>query len=183
MSEPDRVQRVIARFPKIGAGIYVVAVLLLAAGTWNAVTDLLEQHADLAVARDRLEQLEGRRSLKRNAHNASIVAFSGSPLLEGPSVTVAGASLLQRVSGAVTMFGGNILSSQVELQGAQSKAGFVGVIVRCDLDQPSLQKLLHDLEAGLPFLFVDQLVVQTPVNQEGRIRILLAVSGQWQGAK
>ena len=108
-------------------------------------------------------------------------------MLEGPTVTVAGASLLQRVTGAVTKVGGNILSSQVELQGIQAKAGFVGVITSCELDQPSLQKLLYDLEAGMPFLFVDQLVVQAPVassaNQEGRMRILLAVSGQWQGAK
>jgi general secretion pathway protein M len=61
------------------------------------------------------------------------------------------------------------------------------VIASCELDQPSLQKLLYDLEAGMPFLFIDQLVVQAPVasstNQEGRMRILLAVSGQWQGAK
>jgi general secretion pathway protein M len=107
-------------------------------------------------------------------------------LLEGPTVTVAGASLLQRVTDAVTKAGGNILSSQVELQGVQSKAGYIGVIASCELDQPSLQKLLYDLEVGFPFLFVEQLVAQAPVasaHQEGRMRILLSVSGQWQGAK
>ncbi len=123
----------------------------------------------------------------RSVENAADVVPSGSPTLEGPTVTVAGASLMQRVVGAVTKFGGNILSSQVELQGAQSKAGFIGVIASCELDQPSLQKLLYDLEAGMPFLFIDQLVVQAPVasstNQEGRMRFLLAVSGQWQGTK
>jgi general secretion pathway protein M len=39
----------------------------------------------------------------------------------------------------------------------------------------------------MPLLFIDRLVVQAPVassvTQEGRLRILLAVSGQWQGAK
>jgi general secretion pathway protein M len=39
----------------------------------------------------------------------------------------------------------------------------------------------------MPFLFVDQLVVQTPAgfaaSGEGKLRILLTVSGQWRGAK
>jgi general secretion pathway protein M len=39
----------------------------------------------------------------------------------------------------------------------------------------------------MPFLFVDQLAVQTPAtfaaSGGGKLRILLAVSGQWQGAK
>ena len=102
-------------------------------------------------------------------------------------MTVAGASLLQRVASAVTKVGGSVLSSQVELQGTQAKAGFVSVIASCEVDQPTLQKLLYDLEAGMPFLFIDQLVVQAPVesstNQEGRMHIMLAVSGQWQGGK
>jgi general secretion pathway protein M len=102
-------------------------------------------------------------------------------------VTVAGANLLQRVAGAVTRFGGNILSSQVDLQGAQSKEGFVKVSVDCDVDQPSLQQLLYDLEAGMPFLFVDQLVAQAPETGtgalRGRMRVSILVSGQWQGAK
>jgi general secretion pathway protein M len=47
--------------------------------------------------------------------------------------------------------------------------------------------LLYDIEAGMPFLFIDQLVVQAPgtfaTSGEGKLRILLGVSGQWQGAK
>jgi general secretion pathway protein M len=50
-----------------------------------------------------------------------------------------------------------------------------------------LQQLLYDVEAGMPFLFVDQLVVQAPASiaasGDGKLRILLAVSGQWRGAK
>jgi general secretion pathway protein M len=108
-------------------------------------------------------------------------------VLEGPTVTVAGAALLQRVAGAVTRVGGNILSSQVDLQGAQSKNGFVKVSVDCEVDQPSLQQLLYDLEAGMPFLFVDQLVAQAPETTTNalsqKMRVSLLVSGQWQGVK
>jgi general secretion pathway protein M len=37
----------------------------------------------------------------------------------------------------------------------------------------------------MPFLFVEQLAVQAPTSSsgEGKLRILLAVSGQWQGMK
>ncbi|WP_239504819.1 type II secretion system protein GspM, partial [Enterobacter hormaechei] len=68
--------------------------------------------------------------------------------------------MLQRVTGAVNRVGGNVLSSQVEFQGAQSKAGFVGVTVTCDVQQPALQQLLYDIEAGMPYLFVDQFTAQ-----------------------
>jgi len=187
MSAPSPMQRAIARFPKAAAGVYISLVLLFGAGTWNAVADLLDRRADVAAARNILDQLEGRRPSPRNIDNTAEVVPAGSPLLEGPTVTVAGAALLQRVAGAVTKVGGNILSSQVELQGVKSKAGFVGVIASCEVDQLSLQTLLYDLEAAMPFLFIDQLVVQSPVAsstaQEARMRILLAVSGRWQGAK
>jgi general secretion pathway protein M len=91
------------------------------------------------------------------------------------------------VSGAVTKFGGNVLSTQLDLQGSQSKAGFISMIASCEIDQSEVQKLLYDLEAGMPFLFIDQLVVQPPLTSSGpgggRLRLLLAVSGQWSGAK
>jgi len=104
-------------------------------------------------------------------------------------VTVAGATLLQRVAAAVSNVGGTIQSSQVDVLGTQAKDGSVGLVVSCEMEQPSLQKVLYDLEAGMPFLFVDQLDVQVPqttaVNESGtgRIRVVLGVSGQWQGNK
>ena len=112
---------------------------------------------------------------------------SGSAFLEGATVTIAGAALIQRVAGAVTKVGGSVLSTQLELKGTQSRAGFLSILASCEIEQVGLQQLLYDLEAGMPFLFIDQLVVQaasTPSSSEtGRLRILLAVSGQWQGAK
>jgi general secretion pathway protein M len=37
----------------------------------------------------------------------------------------------------------------------------------------------------MPYLFIDQFVVQTPsaAPESGRMRVLLAVSGQWQGRR
>lgn len=187
MIEHNQIQRMIRRFPRTAATAYIALILLSIAAAWSAIADIVHRRADVAAAVDILDRLEGRRPSLRHIGGTADTVPAGSPWLEGPTVTVAGASLLQRIAGAVTKVGGTILSSQVELQGVQAKAGFVGVIANCELDQPALQKLLYDIEAGMPFLFIDQLVVQAPVesstNREGRMHILLAVFGQWQGAK
>ena len=49
-----------------------------------------------------------------------------------------------------------------------------------EIEPTRLQPLLYDLEAGMPFLFVDELVVQAPstANDSGKLRVLLGVSGQ-----
>ena len=163
----------------------VVAAFL--AATWFHISDFLERSQLVAETSDILSHLEGRAPASSHANARGIPVATGSPVLEGPTVTVAGAVLLQRVAGAVTRVGGNILSSQVDLQGAQSKNGFVKVSVDCEVDQPSLQQLLYDLEAGMPFLFVDQLVAQAPETTTNalsqKMRVSLLVSGQWQGVK
>jgi general secretion pathway protein M len=133
-----------------------------------------------------LDQLRGRKP-----HGAAPLspAHPGAPFLEGPTVTVAGAALLQRVAAAVTTAGGTIQSSQVDVTGREAKDGYVGLVVSCEMEQPALQKVLYDLESGMPFLFVDQLDVQVPQTTAeneataGRVRVVLGVSGQWQGTK
>lgn len=163
-----------------------LAVLLLA--TWVAMANVHQRYVALTDAMDILHRLDSRR--QRVAANPVVdgaLAPVGSPVLEGDTMTVAGAMLLQRVAAAVTRVGGSALSSQVELQGPQSKDGAVSVIVNCELDQPALQKLLYDLEAGMPFLFVEQLAAQALTGPSGeatgRLRVLVAVSGQWEGRK
>ena len=151
----------------------------------TSIVDILGQRAAVASSAAMLEQLEGRRAAASGGRPADVLMPSGSAFLEGATVTIAGAALLQRVAGAVTKLGGNVLSSQLDLQGTQSKAGFVSMVASCEIDQPALQPLIYDLEAGMPFLFVEQLAVQAPTSSsgEGKLRILLAVSGQWQGMK
>jgi general secretion pathway protein M len=172
--------------PLLAAALYAGVIVLLLFVVVSSISDVLDQRAGVSASAAMLEQLEGHRAAGVSA-GGGVAGPSGSPFLEGATVTVAGAALLQRVSAAVTKLGGNVLSSQVDLQGNQAKAGFISIIASCDIDQPALQQLLYDLEAGMPFLFVDQLDVQAPgtlaTSGEGRLRILLGVSGQWQGAK
>jgi len=186
MTTSHPIDRYLARFPALAALAYVVVLIGLVSVIWAALADIAERRQTVAAAADMLARLEGRAPRTGGEEGAPAgPAPPGSPFLEGQTVTVAGAALLQRVAKAVTQVGGNVLSSQVELQGTQSKNGFVSLVASCELmDQASLQPLLYDIEAGMPFLFVDQLVAQAPVSasEGGRTRVLLAVSGLWPGA-
>jgi general secretion pathway protein M len=179
--------KAIATSPMLAATIYAGLVVMLLFAVATSIADLVGQRDEVASSATMLEQLDGRHPAL--AHNASsdVTVPSGSAFLEGATVTIAGATLLQRVSGAVTKLGGNVLSTQLDLQGTQSRTGFLSMIASCEIDQSELQKLLYDLEAGMPFLFIDQLVIQPPLTLTGagggRLRLLLTVSGQWRGAK
>jgi general secretion pathway protein M len=183
---PNEAQPTIARFPRAATAAYTALVLLFALGTWNAIADLFDRRFALAAAQEHFERLESSVQ-SRNIGSGASGAATASLLLDGATVTVAGASLLQHVAGAVAKADGNVVSSQLDLQGVHSKAGFVSAITSCEVDQSALQDLLYDLEAGLPFVFIDQLVVQAPatssVNQEARMRVLLRVSAMWQGGQ
>jgi general secretion pathway protein M len=171
--------------PIMAAAAYAGLLIVLLAMIVSSIVDMLDQQAALASSAAMLEQLEGRKAPAPGGRSAEAGMPSGSAFLEGATVTVAGAALLQRVAGTVTKLGGNVLSSQLDVQGTHARAGFVSMVASCELDQPALQPLIYDLEAGMPFLFIDQLSVQAPTTSsgEGKLRILLAVSGQWQGAK
>ena len=172
--------------PITAASIYACLVFALVAASALLLKGVLDQQTAVASLGDTLLRLEHRSPAA--AHPAAADgAGAGSSFLEGDTVTVAGAALLQRVVGAVTRYGGNVLSSQLDLQGTQSKDGFLSVIANCDLEQGALQQVVYDLEAGMPFLFVDQLGVQAPTASTGpsggKLHVLISVSGQWQGAQ
>ncbi|OPY98204.1 general secretion pathway protein GspM [Bradyrhizobium sacchari] len=184
----NAVTRALTGSPLIAISLYIAIAggLLLMAGL--SIADVIAHRQALAETSDLLDQLRGRKGGARNAATAP-ADHPGTPFLEGPTVTVAGANLLQRVAAAVGNVGGSVQSSQVDVAGAQTKDGLVGLVLSCELEQPALQKLLYDIEAGMPFLFVDQLDIQVPQATalgdapSGRVRVILGVSGQWQAAK
>ncbi len=185
MSAENAIARMLTRSPLIAIVLYFAVLGGLLATAGFAVLDIVDHRQSLAQTSELLDQLRGRK-----AHDgaASLAAGQpGTPFLEGPTVTVAGAALLQRVNEAVGKVGGTIQSSQVDVSGTQAKDGVVGLVVSCEIEQPSLQKVLYDLEVGMPLLFVDQLDVQVPQTtgdiSADRIRVVLGVSGQWRGGK
>ncbi len=168
---------------------YAALIMGLAVITWLALASLAGDYGDYTAAADLLDRLEGRKPATGPSGLAS--GMSGSPFLEGPTVEVAAAALQQRVVAAVRDGGGHVLSSQVDLQGSQAKQGYVSLSANCEVGQGALQQLLYDLESGMPFLFIDQLMVQMPQSGGGagveteaaRMRVQIDVSGQWQVTK
>jgi general secretion pathway protein M len=183
MSLAASLRKSLVNSPPVAATAYAALVIVLLALAVSSVADILNQRSSVAATAAMLEQLEGRKIPAAGGRSADTGAPSGSAFLEGATVTVAGAALLQRVAAAVTKAGGNVLSSQLDVQGPHAKAGFVSMVANCEMDQAALQSLLYDLEAGMPFLFIDQLDIQVATAGEGKLRFLLGVSGQWQGVK
>jgi general secretion pathway protein M len=183
-----RIQNFLTRFPLAAAAFYAALVFAFVLIVVDTAFDLSDRRDAVNAAAEVLDQLEGRSAVRPAlSGSADVAVVTGSPFLEGATVTLAGASLLQRVAGAIARVNGNVLSSQVDLQGNQAKAGFVTVTTSSEIEPASLQPLLYDIEAGMPFLFVDQLVVQAPTGLAGapggKLRVMLSISGQWQGAK
>ncbi len=164
---------------------YIAIVIILLSVIITSLMSLRDDYVDFSAVAVRLAALEGHgRSGDRSAGGEDM---QGSPFLDGPTVTIAGADLQQRVASAVSAVGGNVLSSQIDLQGSQANEGYVILSASCEITQDALQPLLYDLEAGMPFLFVEQLVVQGPQSandsESKRMRVQIDVAGQWQVAK
>lgn len=177
------VPRLTRSLPDLKTGLaaagYALLVLVLLAVAWDSLADLARRRADLDAAAQVLARLDARRAPPQVGADA---AWSGSPFIEGPTVTVAGAALMQRVTGAVARFDGRIMSSRVELQGAPLGPGFIGVTADFEIAEADLQRLLYDLEAGQPFLFLTQVAIQAGerTGEAPRLRVLLTAHGQWQ---
>jgi general secretion pathway protein M len=163
---------------------YLILLVGLAATAVAMISNLLDGFAALDESRTALARLD--RQLKRSAsgHDAATGAVSGPPFLTGKTITIAGAALQERVETAVKKAGGSVLSSQIDLQGPRAAEGFVGLTESLEIEQTSLQPLLYDLEAGMPYLFVENLAIQAPQafgEAEGApMRVLVTVSGQWR---
>jgi general secretion pathway protein M len=183
MSKEQKLIQYLTRYPAVAVACYVAVILICGYMTWSAVADLNDRYDALSAATDMLDQIEGRKQPLERAPAFGADVPAGSPFLEGQSLAVAGAGLEQRVRSAITKAGGNVLSTQIDLNSSEAKNGFISLIVSYEVKQPALQQVLYDLEAGMPFLFINQLEVQAPQGtgeENGPMRVLMTVLGQWQ---
>ena len=163
---------------------YVIVLAGLLAAVDTSISNLLDSFAALNESRAALARLDRQLQRSSTRPDSSSAADIEPPFLSGKTVTIAGAALQERVETAVKKAGGNVLSSQVDLQGPHSAEGFISLTESLEIDQASLQSLLYDLEAGMPYLFVENLAIQAPQafgEAEGApMRVLVVVSGQWR---
>lgn len=175
----------LGRSPLVAAVLYLAAVGLFVITAALAILNLTDHIRALQQTSDALEQLRSREGRTAPSQAGETEA---NPFLEGSTLTVAGAALQQRVSGAIVAAGGAVQSSQVDIT-TGGKDGVVSLLVNFELDQPALQQLLFNLETGSPLLFIDQIDVQTSQSglanddRVGSLKVSLNVSGRWRGAK
>ena len=176
----------IGRREALAVAAYAGAVIALLAAALFLVVDLRDKEAAITAAKMRLDQLSERSRPGLSASTASNAGPSGSPFLDGKTITIAGAALQQRVEQAVSKSGGALMSSQVDLDRPDAKNGFVGLTASMEVSQPAVQTILYDIEEGMPYLFVDKLSIQSPEffgePESGRMRMTVGVIGQWQPA-
>jgi general secretion pathway protein M len=177
---------IIGRRQALAVVAYVAVVITPLAISLLLVADIRNKAAEIATAQMRLDELSERSRLGLSASTASNAGVSGSPFLDGQTITVAGAALQQRLEAAVAKAGGALMSSQVELDGPDAKNGFVGLTASMEVSQPAVQTILYDIEAGMPYLFVDKLSIQSPEvfgeSESGRMRMTVGVVGQWRSS-
>lgn len=143
---------------------------------------------DLETGRRRIEEVQMRLD-RMKARPPTITAQGAEPVerslfLSGPTITVAGAALEQRIKETAEKSAGAVTSSQVDLDGPDAKDGFLRLTATVEVDQPGVQSILYDIEAGAPYLFVEKLSIQSPEDlgeaETGRFRMTVSVLGQWR---
>jgi general secretion pathway protein M len=177
---------IIGRRQALAVAAYVGVVIALLAVSLLLFADLRDKAAEVAAAQMRLDQLSERSQPSLSASIASNAGVSGSPFLDGQTITIAGAALQQRIEAAVAKANGLLTSSQLELDGPDAKNGFVNLSASVEVSQPAVQTILYDIEAGMPYLFVDKLSIQSPEvfgePETGRMRMTVGVVGQWRSS-
>ncbi len=181
----QKFETVLARFPLAAAAAYLGMVVLFAFTTVQTGFEIWHSRDAAGSAAEILQTLEARQPARSAGARTDVSVPTGSAFLEGPTVSVASAMLLQRVLAATKRANGNTLSSQVDLQGPLAKSGFVSATFNIEIASASLQPLLYDLEAGMPFLFIDELVIQPASSgaDSSKMRLVLGISAQRQSGK
>ena len=176
---------VMSRRQALALVAYVGVVIAFLTISLLLVADLRHKAAEIAAAQMRLDQVSERSRLSSSSI-ASDPGMSGSPFLDGRTITIAGAALQQRVEAAVAKSGGALMSSQVELDGPDDKNGFVGLTASMEVSQPAVQTILYDIEAGMPYLLIGKVSIQSPEvfgePESGRMRMTIGVVGQWRSS-
>jgi general secretion pathway protein M len=160
---------------------YVVLIAVLLGSSLWFMNDLEFGRRRIEEVQMRLDRMKAR-SLAMPAQGAEPVERS--LFLTGPTITVAGAALEQRIKEVAEKSGGAVTSSQVDVDGPDAKDGFLRLTASIETDQPGVQSILYDLEAGAPYLFVEKLSIQSPEDfgepETGRFRMTVSVLGQWR---
>ena len=169
-----------SRFLAFAYGATVVVLFSTVVISLAGTIRQYKQRSDIVVMLDKLEA-------RARSHSSSPgdvpISDRNALFVGGASETIASAELLQRVTGAIAKANGTILSSEAGDQSARRKNGVLKASAIFEINQVDLQRVLFDLEAGLPFLIIDRLNIdaQEPSGPNVRLRVVMEISGSWRG--
>lgn len=169
--------------------LHVLALVGGLAYAWTQWSAVQDQRAAVDQTRQTLAQLEARLS------GGKVIPPLGAgaaldPFVEGPSATVAGANMQERVVAAIRAAGGTVTSSQVDTAGTGTTPPSIALTVTCQMSDTGLQGLLYALETAPPTLLLDQLSIDatasgtgglTTAGNAGTLKISMVLSAYWNG--
>jgi general secretion pathway protein M len=88
-------------------------------------------------------------------------------LLESPNESLAAVALQDRVKAAVGTVHGDLRSTQVLAARDEGKFRRIAIRGEVTVDIAGLQRVLYDLEAGSPLLFLDNVEIRVPERPRG----------------
>lgn len=164
-----------ATVPGLGRRVIALLLLSLAVGALYLVVDRVLV-AKYRYYRTHLEQQEGRiAQLERMAASREPIQRAIAGIRQDPAIatqylpqsapSLAAAELQQRVKGIVEAVGGTLRSTQALPPTEEGEAIKVTVSAAMTGDAESLWKILYELEAQTPLLFVDNLDVTARENR------------------
>lgn len=139
------------------AAVFVSAVALPLVTSWTQSRDAIVQMED-GIAR------YARLSARIDALESAVEALTASEELDAfvlpqTSEPLAAAALQERVKSVVMGSGGTLTSTQVLPVAKEQGFKRIAVNVRMAGSAEALQRVLHELESGLPYLVADDVVI------------------------
>jgi hypothetical protein len=169
------------------AALLAVSLILVVPATWvawslNSVAVLDEttrsQSILLQGLRSRLAGFEPGEAAPGDLGDVESV------FLPGDTAAIAGAALQRIVAEAVEGVGGRLVESEVvRVETAEEEPGRVDLRVSFDTEIVSLQRVLFEIETGVPILIVRSLTVQSGTvgdlvdTESPPLRVVILVSG------
>jgi len=178
--------------PRIVA-LLVVAGLVLIPAVWTAWSlhaasvmgqTVREQSAVLDGLKERLA------GLAAGPGSAAAPGGAESLFLPGGTAAVAGAALQRLVADRIGAAGGRLVESEfAAVDAAEEDPGRVDLRVSFEADVVGLQRILYELESGVPILLVRSLTAQSAGATEiaamanPLLRVDMLVGGYWEAAE
>jgi general secretion pathway protein M len=156
----------------VAVGLLALVLLALYAFAIDpAVSSYVDSRRAAAQLGDELARLQsvGRAvpDLQKQLDRLHRLGATAAGYLDGQSETLIAAALQERLKTAVAETGGRLNSTQVLTSGGTDRTRRVAVRGQMQMSLAALQRVLYALEAGSPYLFIDNLDVRPMIGPRG----------------